>query len=102
MTINPISTTQDNPHPPLPGPTGSVWPCASCGAKNWQEAGNLCKAEAVCAADAERQIQYEKFIASMAPLCRCENGPCDGVLAGGLCDSPNERVERREAAAATQ
>jgi hypothetical protein len=71
-------------------PVGSVWPCVSCGAKNWEEAGNLCKSETVCAADAERQIEYEKLIESMAPLCRCENGPCDGVLTGGLCDSPNK------------
>lgn len=31
--------------------------------------------------------EYEKFVESMAPLCQCvRNSPCDGVLAGGLCD----------------
>lgn len=33
--------------------------------------------------------EYQKFVESMVPLCHCrseQNRPCDGVLAGGLCD----------------
>lgn len=31
--------------------------------------------------------EYDKFVASLVPHCRCANDrPCDGVLAGGLCD----------------
>ncbi len=30
---------------------------------------------------------YQKFITSMLPFCRCDyDRPCDGVLAGGPCD----------------
>lgn len=33
--------------------------------------------------------EYEKFIESMVPHCHCDtqHRPCDGVLAGGLCDN---------------
>ena len=34
--------------------------------------------------------QYAKFVESMASSCRCTpdfHRPCDGVLAGGLCDN---------------
>ena len=31
--------------------------------------------------------EYEAFVESMAKHCRCtRNVPCDGVLAGGMCD----------------
>jgi hypothetical protein len=31
--------------------------------------------------------EYQAFAESMLPHCRCkQNAPCDGVLAGGLCD----------------
>ncbi len=31
---------------------------------------------------------YQQFVASMVPHCHCHESlrPCDGVLAGGLCD----------------
>lgn len=32
--------------------------------------------------------EYQKFVESMVPLCRCARDcPCDGVLAGGICDN---------------
>lgn len=36
--------------------------------------------------------EYQKFVASMAKHCHCRanNCPCDGVLAGGLCDMVQE------------
>ena len=36
--------------------------------------------------------EYQKFIESMVPLCHCSprNKPCDGVLAGGVCDGIND------------
>lgn len=35
--------------------------------------------------------EYQKFVESMVPHCRCEfDRPCDGVLAGGLCDQKKE------------
>lgn len=38
---------------------------------------------------AEEEAEYSKFVESMVEHCRCAAGqcPCDGVLAGGLCDS---------------
>lgn len=33
--------------------------------------------------------EHAKFVESMIPHCHCaeRNRPCDGVLAGGLCDN---------------
>lgn len=39
--------------------------------------------------DAHHQAEYDAFVQSMAKHCQClplEHRPCDGVLAGGLCD----------------
>lgn len=35
---------------------------------------------------------YEKFVESMVPHCHCDAQyrPCDGVLAGGLCDNQHD------------
>lgn len=42
--------------------------------------------------------EYEQFVQSMVPYCRCKesNRPCDGVLAGGLCDDVQEPPEDYE------
>lgn len=38
--------------------------------------------------DITEDEEYEKFVESMVPYCHCaRNQPCDGVLAGGLCDN---------------
>ena len=39
-------------------------------------------------ADAGESEEYQRFVESMVPYCHCKAGncPCDGVLAGGLCD----------------
>lgn len=40
--------------------------------------------------DITEDEQYAKFVESMAHLCHCNplwGRPCDGVLAGGLCDN---------------
>lgn len=29
---------------------------------------------------------YQAFLAGAARHCTCSHGPCDGVLAGGMCD----------------
>lgn len=29
---------------------------------------------------------YQAFVEDVAKYCRCSHGPCDGVLAGGMCD----------------
>lgn len=37
----------------------------------------------------DQQIGYERFVNEMAQHCTCQPPhpcPCDGVLAGGLCD----------------
>lgn len=40
------------------------------------------------AKDITEDEQYARFVESMAPHCRCSRDcPCDGVLAGGLCDN---------------
>jgi len=40
----------------------SVWPCPTCGAVDWEDAGNKCLADWVCAADDQRQIDYEREV----------------------------------------
>ena len=45
----------------VPAPCScSVWPCPTCGAVDWEDAGNKCKADWVCAADDQRQLDYER------------------------------------------
>ena len=36
--------------------------------------------------------EYQRFVESMVQYCRCKTSacPCDGVLAGGLCDGITE------------
>lgn len=37
--------------------------------------------------DPFESAEYAKFVESMLPHCHCaKNQPCDGVLAGGVCD----------------
>lgn len=37
--------------------------------------------------DITESAEYQAFVESMAPHCRCRyDCPCPGVLAGGLCD----------------
>lgn len=41
--------------------------------------------------DITEDEEYAKFVESMVPHCHCaRNRPCDGVLAGGLCDNIQE------------
>jgi hypothetical protein len=42
-------------------------------------------------------VEYERFVQSMVKHCHCdpEYQPCDGVLAGGMCDDMH-RSEREE------
>lgn len=36
----------------------------------------------------ENDEEYQKFVDSMIPHCRCSHDkPCDGLLAGGICDN---------------
>lgn len=39
-------------------------------------------------ADPFESAEYQKFVEEMAKHCHCSprHRPCDGVLAGGLCD----------------
>jgi hypothetical protein len=47
----------------------------------------------------EYEVEYDKFIASMVPHCHCaeRNRPCDGVLAGGLCDNQQDEQDDERA-----
>ena len=37
--------------------------------------------------DSYETTEYADFVESMLPHCHCaRNRPCDGVLAGGMCD----------------
>jgi len=40
----------------------------------------------------KEEEEYEKFVQSMVAHCHCcsSNKPCDGVLAGGICDNIQE------------
>lgn len=42
--------------------------------------------------------EYQAFVESMVPYCRCRESyrPCDGVLAGGLCDQIEDEPDRGE------
>lgn len=42
--------------------------------------------------DFTQSEDYQKFVESMVPRCRCRSAdrPCDGVLAGGICDDRQE------------
>lgn len=41
--------------------------------------------------------QYQKYIAACAKHCRCEfDSPCDGVLAGGVCDRQKDHRDTLE------
>lgn len=45
-------------------------------------------------ADPFQSADYQRFVESMVPHCRCSGDrPCDGVLAGGLCDDVQEERE---------
>lgn len=39
--------------------------------------------------DPFESAEYQKFVESMVPHCHCRerDRPCDGVLAGGMCDN---------------
>lgn len=46
--------------------------------------------------DPYQSEEYQRFVDSMMPLCHCAERyrPCDGVLAGGVCDGiKDERDE---------
>lgn len=48
--------------------------------------------------DPFQTAEYHKFVESMFPHCGCKtsNRPCDGVLAGGVCDNVQEEPEDEE------
>lgn len=37
--------------------------------------------------------QYQSFVESLVPQCNCDDKPCEGLLAGGLCDERCENCE---------
>jgi hypothetical protein len=50
----------------------SVWPCPTCGAVDWEDAGNKCQGSWVCSADDQRQLDYEREQSTHARLDRHE------------------------------
>jgi hypothetical protein len=42
--------------------------------------------------------EYQKFVATMVQHCNCASRyrPCDGVLAGGVCDNMQDEPEDYE------
>lgn len=44
----------------------SHWPC-ECGAVDFNDAGNKCKAHNACAADVDREIEYDKLMSFKFP-----------------------------------
>ena len=61
VTIEPNDQVDRRGIPQVPAPCScSVWPCPTCGAVDWEDAGNKCKADWVCAADDQRQLDYER------------------------------------------
>lgn len=49
-------------------------------------------------AEVSESEEYQRFVASMVPHCHCResNRPCDGVLAGGLCDNMQDEPENSD------
>jgi hypothetical protein len=45
--------------PDKPPCARAIWPCPTCGAVDMADAGNKCRADWVCAADDQRQADYE-------------------------------------------
>lgn len=46
--------------------------------------------------DPYNDVAYQEFVESMVPHCHCDERfrPCDGILAGGVCDQiKDERDE---------
>lgn len=53
-----------------------VWPCPTCGAVGMEDAGDKCKADCVCSAEDQRQLDYEREQSTpnaLADLRRKEN-----------------------------
>jgi hypothetical protein len=50
------------------------------------------------ATDPFESEEYQRFVESMAPECHCRSGncPCDGVLAGGVCDNIQDDPDSTE------
>lgn len=46
------------------------------------------KAEAAKEEDPYESEEYQGYVAGCVPLCHCDERykPCDGILAGGICD----------------
>lgn len=49
-------------------------------------------------ADPTEDEDYAKFVESMVPYCHCtgQARPCDGVLAGGVCDEIHDDRDEEE------
>lgn len=51
-------------------------------------------AATIPAIDFTQTPEYQAWVEGMAVHCRCSSDrPCDGVLAGGLCDDIQDRDE---------
>lgn len=59
-------------------------PCREC----WRQVGG--------GDEGQSDMGHELFMVSAASHCRCVHGPCDGVLAGGLCDGFDEAWEESQ------
>ena len=53
--------------------------------------------EAIESVDMTADPEYQAFVEVQRKFCRCSDihAPCDGVLAGGMCDDFQEESERR-------
>lgn len=49
-----------------------------------------------CSYSDQNSVEYRRFIESMVEFCHCvplERRPCDGVLAGGVCDGAGQEPD---------
>jgi len=67
-----------------------IWPSGSRPAKDNQDSRPEDEPLAVTPeqAHAAFDAEYEKWWDDCADKCRCKDGPCAGVLQGGICDTP--------------
>jgi len=72
----------------------SVWPCPTCGAKDWEDAGNKCRADWVCSADDQRQLDYEREHSTLNEKVRLRTAASAGTV-GGVGGTPNQKGGER-------
>jgi len=76
-------------------PHDEITKCFDCNGKGYQERrvalnDALQQLDIVPYEDMRDDPDYQRFESEIALKCAANNPPCDGCLAGGMCDGPDE------------